>query len=160
MSEMQDFLNKLLKQKETNQEKKQPLKHMPDNEYAHKEGLITDDFGDITELTEFVNKQLPLANVSDDLKILLLSGKFRMVLTSFYQMRKREKNPIMRQALDDLFIFFYAPFIADLKLTRAKDGFERQLQGHARMTKKKGGGYTLEGIREAGAEEEEGKMYI
>lgn len=163
MSENPSELEKLLKSLTENKDKEKKnnkLRHIPDNEFGHKEGLITDDFtDDIDNLSDLINKNTPLANIDDDVKLMIMATIFRLTITPFYQMYNREQDPNVKQALKDIFIFLFAPYNQELKLTRAKGALERQLQAHSKVKRKKDGGYSIENIAEASQQEGSDSFY-
>jgi len=102
-------------------------KERPHDPYGHAAGLIEDDLEDIRVFSQLCSKQVMLANISDD-KLLRLYQNDMILLTNLFDMARREPQ------LQPFFFVTYYGWLGELKITRAKDGFERWAQANVAAT--------------------------
>lgn len=128
-SETSRILKTLMKRKSGNQNTNNQIKMIPNEEFSHKHSLINNpETRNVINFEDFLSKDLAIAYIEDDRLLQLKAAHIRLVQIPLLQMKEECEDPIVKVVLEDLFNFFHVSFIADLKMSRSKKGFERKLQ--------------------------------
>lgn len=125
-----DIFDKLAKKLEK-REAGSRLTTVSKSEWEHKHEIMSsDELKDVStmDFATFLNKELALANITDDFYLQMKIEQVGLTLVPMFQMAKRVSDKTLRASIEDLFASFYIRFMAELKMTRSKDGLERKLQ--------------------------------
>lgn len=154
MGSLEDSIKNIFSQSEQ-KKSSTPMRYDPDNEYSHKNSLITNyDISEIDNLPELLNKQIVLARFDDDLDVQIAVRDLGLVITPLWLMSRNEKNTMAKEVVQDLLKFFYIKFQGKVLLSRTKGGFERNLQANKPTTSKKAG-FSLKNFRKEQQEPQE-----
>lgn len=139
-----------------------PIRSDPTTEWEHKNALITNyDVGELDNISEILNKQIPLALFEDALDLHIAVRDVGLVINPLFQMKKTENNPMAKVVVHDLLQFFFIKFQSKILMSRAMKGFERNLQANKSAINKKIG-YSLANFRKDKDNQEQGdgdKLY-
>lgn len=128
-SETAKILRDLMKKKAGHESNNNQIKHIPQDEFSHKHSLINNpESKKVVTFDDFLSKEFAVAYIKDDRMLQLKSAHIRLVQIPLLQMKEECQDKVFKIVLEDLFNFFHIAFLADLKMTRAKEGFERKLQ--------------------------------
>jgi len=113
------------------------LEILPSDEWTHKHSLISNQELESENLNKILTKDLALGFIKDDFKLMILNERWQLCVLPTFQAWQRTKDEGMRM----LFQFFLGGLIADFKITRSKEGFERKLQAEVFPETKKQEGF-------------------
>lgn len=133
-----EILETLLKNKVANSNNDNEFKYIPQDEFSHKHSLVTNqESRNVNNFDDFLSKELAISYISSDDMLQLNAAHIRNVQMPLLQMKKTAQDPVLQKILENLFNFFHIPFMAELKMTRSKEGFERKLQANAMVQDQK-----------------------
>lgn len=112
------------------------LKVIPQSEWEHKYVLFSGDesVDKLDSIESFLSKEQVLAFIKDDFLILITEERYGLTIIPLYQLFKRTGD----KAIKELMEWFLSRILVSLRLTRSKEGFERQLQAMIMPKKEKG----------------------
>ncbi len=143
---MPDIFDKLAKQL-GKKESSSRLTTVSKTEWEHKHEIMSsDDLKDVSamDFSSFLNKELALANITDDFYLQIKIEQVGLTLVPMFQMAKRVSDKNIRASIEDLFASFFMRFMAELKMTRSKDALERRLQAKEFIQKEEKKGFMLQ----------------
>lgn len=95
---------------------------LPKDPYSHSFLLIeSGEDEDIRTFAKIIDRQILLANISDD-RMLKLYQNDAVILVELFDMARRDES------IAPVFLMLYYQWKSELALTRVKDGTERKLQ--------------------------------
>lgn len=146
MTELEKLFKEMIKKKKSDSKFKE-IKIIPQNEFESKHTLITnDEIRSVEDLSVLVNKELALAYIDDAKTLQLRSAEFRLVIMPIFQAKQRATDQFVKAVMTDLFNFYFIPFIAELKMTRALKGRERRHQANEIVKEKEDQGFSIKSL--------------
>ncbi len=110
-------------------------KERPHDAFAQAHSLLESDVSEVVAFSQICEKQIMLANISND-EYLRLVQKDMALLTHLFDMSLRDPE------LKNFFLVQYYTIKSELQLTRAKDGLEIKAQHNVASQFKPGGQIT------------------
>lgn len=138
---------------------------VPRDEWGHKVQILQNDVHDMRTINDLLTKELSMGYIDDDLYIRILNERMGMTILPLFQTSWKQldangnfdpSNPVQ-----ELGTWLFSRVLADIKLTRSRQGMERMLQGNVlgrllagamariggyKMPKEQEGGDTVEGM--------------